>query len=125
MYKNIDGTKLDYAENLDLVMLMYDLLEYSSNYSDRMCSLWFCSKDQATDFNVGIGDYPAFKSFAYKTKLVGETKAQASWNNNKGMLKNTAAAILLKYLNNIWRSLKMSLINCKVEWRYLLKWGTK
>ena len=90
-----------------------------------MCSLWFYSKDQATDFDVGIGDYPAFKSFAYKTKLVGETKAQASWNNNKGMLKNTAAAIPLKYLNNIWRSLKMSLINCKVEWRYLLKWGTK
>ena len=103
MYKNIDGTKLDYAENLDLVMLMYDLLEYSSNYSDRMCSLWFCSKDQATDFNVGIGDYPAFKSFAYKTKLVGETvgEAQASSNNNSGKLKNTAIAIPLKYLNNI------------------------
>ena len=27
VYKNIGGTKLDYDENLHLVMLMYDLLE--------------------------------------------------------------------------------------------------
>ena len=29
-----DGTMIDDAEDLDLVMLMYNLLEYSSNYSD-------------------------------------------------------------------------------------------
>ena len=30
----IDGTKTDNAEDLDLVMLMYNLIEYSSNYSE-------------------------------------------------------------------------------------------
>ena len=36
--------------------MMYRLLEYSSNYSDMTGSLWFCSKDEATDFNANIGE---------------------------------------------------------------------
>ena len=32
----IDGTTVDETEKLDLVVLMYNLLEYSSNYSDRI-----------------------------------------------------------------------------------------
>ena len=39
----------DDAENLDLVMPMYNLVEYSSNYSETTGSLWFYSKDKATD----------------------------------------------------------------------------
>ena len=31
----IDGTPVDYAEELDLVMPMYNLMEYSSNYSEK------------------------------------------------------------------------------------------
>ena len=37
--KKIDGTTTDDAADLDLVMLMYNLLEYSSNYSDPIGSL--------------------------------------------------------------------------------------
>ena len=37
----IDGTTIDDAEDLDLVMPIYNLLEYSSNYSDTKGSLWF------------------------------------------------------------------------------------
>ena len=32
---------LDDAEDLDLVMLMYNLIKYSSNYSETTGSLWF------------------------------------------------------------------------------------
>ena len=49
----IDET-IDNAEGLDLVMSMYNLLKYSSNYSDTMGSLWFYSKDEATNFNADI-----------------------------------------------------------------------
>ena len=38
------------AEDLDLVMPMYHLLECSSIYSEMTDSLWFCSKGQATIF---------------------------------------------------------------------------
>ena len=37
----IDGTTMDDAEDLDLVMLMYSLLECSYNNSDTLSSLWF------------------------------------------------------------------------------------
>ena len=40
----IDGTTKDDAEELDFVMPVYNLLEYSSNYSDTTGSLWFIRK---------------------------------------------------------------------------------
>ena len=36
----IDGTTIDDAEDLDLVMPMYNLIEYSSNCSETTGSLW-------------------------------------------------------------------------------------
>ena len=37
----IDRTTIDDADDLNLAMLMYNLLEYSSNYSDTTGSSWF------------------------------------------------------------------------------------
>ena len=53
-------------------MLMYNLLEYSSNYSDTRNSLRFYSKDEADNFNNDITYLKNFKSFKYKTKLAGD-----------------------------------------------------
>ena len=50
----IDGTTIYDAEDLDLVMPMCNLIEYSSNYSGTIGSLWFYSKDEATNFNTDI-----------------------------------------------------------------------
>ena len=50
----IDGTTIDDAEDLDLVMPVYNLIEYRSNYSEATGSLWFYSKDETTDFNNNI-----------------------------------------------------------------------
>ena len=108
----IDGTTIDVAEDLDLVMSMYNLLEYSSSYSDKTGSLWFYSKDEATKFNAVIGSNA-------KTKVVGETEVQATLYNY-GILKDTAISMPLKNLSNFWRSLEIPLINCKVELK--LKW---
>ena len=52
-----------------------------------------------------------FKSFKYKDKLLGNVVA-AGCNT---ILENLTIAVLLKYLSNFWESLKMALINCKVE----------
>ena len=46
----IDETTIDDAESLDLVMPKYNIIEYSSNSSKTTGSLWFYSKDKATDF---------------------------------------------------------------------------
>ena len=55
----VDRTKIDDAEDLDLVVIMYNLLEYSSSYSDKTGSLWFHSKDEATNFNADIANTDA------------------------------------------------------------------
>ena len=59
----IDGKTIYDAEDIDLVMPMYNLLECSSNNSDTTGSLWFYSKGEATDFSNNIAVNAAFKSF--------------------------------------------------------------
>ena len=47
---------------------MYNLLQYSSNYSGATGTLSFYSKDEATNFNIDIvADNDNFKPFKYKT----------------------------------------------------------
>ena len=111
----IDGTTIDDAEDLDLVVPMYNIIEYSSNCSKTRGILWFYSKEEATNFNSDIANDNNFKSFKYKAKLL-ENKADGP----NGILKNATIAVPLKYLSNFWRSLEIPLINCKVELK--LKW---
>ena len=51
------------------------------------------------------------QSFKYKAALVGKTK---NYNDGKSLVKDTKIVASLKYLSNIWWSLEMPLINCKV-----------
>ena len=92
----IDGTTIDDAEDLDLVMLMYNLIEYISNYSETSGSLSFYSKDEATNFNNNIANTDSFKSFKYKAKLLGNTVADGA----DVFLRDATIAVLSKYLSN-------------------------
>ena len=111
-----DGTTTDDVEDLDLLKLMYNLLEYSSDYFDKTDSSWFYPKDEAINFNAHIGNTDVFKSFKYKAKLL--TNADADGAN--GILRNPTVAVPLKYRNYFSRSLEMPSINYKVEVK--LKW---
>ena len=55
----IDRTTMHDVNDLDLVMPIYNLLVYSSNYSDTMGSLWFYSKHEAINFNLDVVDCTA------------------------------------------------------------------
>ena len=57
-------------------MSIYNLIEYSSNYSETTGSLWLYSKNEASDFNNNIADTDNFKSFKHKAKLLGNAVAQ-------------------------------------------------
>ena len=92
----IDETIIDDAEDLGLAIPMYSLIEYSSNQSETTRSLWFYSKDEATDFNADIADTDNFKSFMYKAKFLANSEADGA----NGILKNEAIAVPLKYLSN-------------------------
>ena len=93
-------------------MPMYNLIEYSDNYSDTSGSLWDFKRDEI-DNNADVTNDNNAPSFKYKANLIGNTE-------NNGTKNGVKIAVPLKYLSNFWRSLEMPLINCKVE--LPLKW---
>ena len=92
-------------------MPMYNLIEYSDNYSDTSGSLWQFKRDEITN-NADVTNDNNAPSFKYKASL-GNTGDDGTKNGVK-------IAVPLKYLSNFWRSLEMPLINCKIE--LSLKW---
>ena len=114
----IDETAIDDAEDLYLVIPMYNLIEYSSNYSETTGNLWFYSEDEATNTNPDIVNDDNFKSFKYRAKLLGNTATQDN-NAANGNAKNAIIPVPLKYLCNFWRSLEIRLTNCKVELKFV------
>ena len=93
-------------------MPMYNLIEYSDNYSDTSGSLWQFKRDEITN-NADVTNDNNAPSFKYKASIIGNT-------GNDGTKNGVKIAVPLKYLSNFWRSLEMPLINCKVE--LSLKW---
>ena len=89
-------------------MPMYNLIEYSDNYSKTYGSLWQYYKDEPND---NIADTESFKS---KVKITGKTP-------DDGNTKDVEIIVLLKYLSNFWRTLEMLLINCEVN--LILTWS--
>ena len=93
-------------------MPMYNLIEYSDNYSDTSGSLWQFKRDEIegdVDLTVDDNHIPNnSSSFKYKSSFI---------TNKNG----TKVVVPLKHLSNFWRSLEMPLIKCKVE--LSLKWN--
>ena len=108
-------THIETAENLDIIMPMYNLIEYSDNYADSSGSLYQFKRDESpmndagNTLNVALDDSASFK---YKASLLG--KATDADGNDRS-LKNRKIVVPLKYLSNFFRSLEMPLINCKIH----------
>ena len=104
----INNTLIDNAEDLDIVMPMYKLIEYSKNYRKTTGSLWNYYIDEPNSGPKGNINYSIkdSKSFNYKTSITGKLEGA---NLEKGDVK---IVVPLKYLSNFWRTLDMPLINC-------------
>ena len=98
-------------------MPMYNLTEYSDNYSKQSGSLWQYFKEiPAINNNGAIVDFNwanATDSFNFKTKITDQT-------NDDGII-NVEIMVPLKYLSNFWRTLEILSINCEVE--LILNWS--
>ena len=107
----INDVFVDEANHIYIAMPMYNLIEYSDNYSDTSGSLSQFKKDDlpANNVNLTIDSSGPFK---YKAALAGKTADAVGGTNSS--VKNTKIIFPLKYLSNFWISLEMPLINCKV-----------
>ena len=83
----INNTGIYNAQDIDIVMPMYNLIEHSDNYSKKLGSLWQYYKD---DQNHNITQSESFKS---KIKITGKTPAA-------GNTKDVEIIVPLKYLSN-------------------------
>ena len=119
----INGIKIDNAEDLDVVMPMYNLLEYSKKYIKTTGSLRNYYRDEPS--NPLSSDSESFK---YKRSMHENTYVDGKITNdygnkvdnpqydaNKAGKNETEVVTPQKYLTNCWRSLNIPLINCEVE----------
>ena len=111
----INGVKIENAEDLDVVMPMYNLLEYSKNYRKTTGSLWNYYRDEPNDTLSSDSE-----SSKYKTSITGNTYSIADEANKVGK-NETEVVTPLKHLSNFWRSLNIPLINCEIE--LILTWS--
>ena len=107
----INDEHVDTAENLDITMPMYNLIECSNNYQDSSATLYQYKRDEPPEANA-INDLTAdnSSSFKYKVSLLGNPVLVG--NITKRSVK---VVVPLKYLSNFFRSLEMPLINCKIK----------
>ena len=100
----INNTQIDNVEYIDIVTPMYNLIEYSDNYSKTYGSLWqYCKEIPAINNKRNIVDFNganATDSFNFKTKITGQA-------NDDGII-NVEIMVPLIYLRNFWRTLEMS-----------------
>ena len=107
----ITNTLIDNAEDLDIVMPMYNLLEYSKNYKKTTGSLWNYYRDESSTGAVGNVNYSIknSKSFDYKTSIIGKLEG------NNAEKDDFEIVVPLKFLSNFFRSLNIVLVNCEVS----------
>ena len=112
-------------------MPMYNLIEYSENYSKATGSLWSYYSDEPNppDENYNADLITSSKSFEYKRSITGSTFNanerttneegneidNPAYDANKVGTREVEIAVPLKYLRNIWRKLEMPLINCEIN----------
>ena len=71
-------------------MPMYNLIEYSDNYSDTSGSLWQFKRDEVPAGNVDLTINNS-QSFKYKATLLGKTANAA--NNANSSVKDTKIVV--------------------------------
>ena len=136
----INEELIEDADDLDIVMPMYNLLEYSKNYRKTIGSLYNYYRDELNDDadnnNFANNNVVSSNTFDYKNKIIGNTYnvdstivpaaggarvANPKYDANNSGKKSIELAIPLKYLGNFWRALNMPLISCEVSLE--LKWN--
>ena len=120
-----NGTKIDNAEDLDVVMPMYNLLEHSKNYRKTRGSLRNYYRDEpnsSTDNDNITHSNLNLESFDYKANFMENGNLFPLEYFYGNLTKNDVKIVVpLKHLRNFWRNLNIPLISCEIE--SILTWS--
>ena len=111
----INDEHADAAENLDIVMPINNLIEYSDNYQNSSVTLYQYKRDEPPEADA-VADLTADNSdsLKYKIKLLGnETEVAGDAAGVRRL--NVKVVVPSKYLSNFFKSLEMPFINCKIK----------
>ena len=116
----MNNAQVDDAHDIDEAMPMYNLIEYSDNYSETSGILWqYCRDEPSLDADNAITDFNEANAYTDLFKIKEKITGQIGNNGTK----NFEIMLPLKYLSNFWKTLKMLLINCEVNLE--LNWSKK
>ena len=123
---HLHGEHVEDSDNLDIIMNMYNLIEYSDNYSDSAASLYQFQRQKQS---YGVGDNIKdiinltannSSSFKYKSVFLGTTQTQINVDVNPDiplahrLWRNVKIIVPLKHISFFFRSLELPLINTKL-----------
>ena len=104
-------TQIDNAKHIGVITPLYNLIEYSDNYSKTREGLWQYDKDETdwTDDYYNDYYYAADNSalFKFKQKITDVTKDDGTINIEIMVPSN--------YLSSLWRTLEMLLNFCEIN----------
>ena len=92
----INHVFVDEVNHIHIAIPMYNLTEYSDNYSDTSGRLWQFKRDAVPANNIDL-TIDNFQSFNYKAALLGKT---VNHNGGKSFVKDANIVVPLKYLSN-------------------------
>ena len=111
--RKINNAQVDSAKDIDIVMPVYNVIEYRDKYSKASRSLWqYCKDIPAVNNNhntVNFNGYNAIDPFNSKAKITGQT-------DNNGEIDNVWNNGFFKIFKQFCLSCLLSLINCELSW---------
>ena len=99
----INNALIDNAEDLDIIMHEYNLIEYIKNYSKNLVLYGIKQEMFHVTLYITTSEY-----FKYMASITGKTA-------HDGNTKEVNFSVTLKHLSNFWRILDMPLISCEVS----------
>ena len=104
----INNMFVDYADFTNTAVSMYNLIEYSDNYSDSTGSLWGFKRDDVLN-NVDATNDDNAPLFKYKASLITNTEADETKREIK-------IAVPLKYMSNFLEIIRKFCVNYGCNW---------
>ena len=102
----INNTQVYNAKDINIVMPMYNLIEYGDKYSGSGCLRQYCKEIPAVNNNSDIVGANATDSFNFK----------ANWSTgDNGTREYAEIMIPLKNLSNFWKTLEIPSTNCEIN----------